>query len=71
MTTKTDVLIGLLKYSDNGPTATEVVAREANVPVQIANNILRGLREIGLIECENELIELTSNQRVKLAIHAI
>ena len=71
MTTKTDILIGLLQHSDNGPIATEIVAREANVPVKVANNVLRGLREIGLIECENELIELTSNQRVKLAIHAI
>jgi Holliday junction resolvase-like predicted endonuclease/predicted transcriptional regulator len=71
MTIKTDILIGLLKHSDNGPIATNIVAREANVPVQVANNVLRGLREIGLIEYENELIELTSNQRVKLAIHAI
>ena len=71
MTTKSDVLIALLKYSDKGPAAIGIVARDANIPVQIANNVLNGLREIGLIECENELIELTSNQRIKLAIHAI
>ena len=71
MTTKTDVLISILKHTNSGPVATEIIARDANVPVQVANNVLRGLREIGLIECENELIELSSNQRVKLAIHAI
>jgi Holliday junction resolvase-like predicted endonuclease len=71
MTAKSDVLIALLKYSDIGPAAIDIVAREANIPVQIVNNVLNGLREIGLIECENELIELTSNQRIKLAIHAI
>ena len=71
MTAKTDVLIAILKHATSGSAATEIVAREANVPVQVANNILDGLREIGLIECENELIELASNHRVKLAIHAI
>ena len=71
MTTKTDVIISLLKHTNSGPVAEEAVALEANVPVQVANKVLMGLREIGLIEVENELIELSSNQRVKLAIHAI
>ncbi|MBA7679777.1 hypothetical protein ES703_88081 [subsurface metagenome] len=71
MTAKTDVLIAILKHTNSGLAAKEVVAREANVPVQVANNVLRGLREIGLIECKNGIIEVSSNQRVKLAIHAI
>ncbi len=71
MTTKTDVLIAILKHTTSAPAAKEIVAREANVPVQVANNVLRGIREIGLIECENGIIEVSSNQRVKLAIHAI
>jgi len=71
MTIKTNVLISILKLTKSGPAAEEAVAMDANVPVHAANNVLRGLREIGLIECENEQIELTSNQRVKVAIHAI
>ena len=71
MTAKTDVIISILKYTNIGSAAKEVVAQEAKVPVQVANSVLGGLREIGLIECENELIEVSSNQRVKLGIHAI
>jgi Holliday junction resolvase-like predicted endonuclease len=71
MTAKTDVLISILKNTNSGPAAKEIIARDANVPVQVTNNVLKGLREIGLIECEDELIEVSSNQRVKLAIHAI
>jgi Holliday junction resolvase-like predicted endonuclease len=71
MTSKTDVLISILKHTNSGLAAREVIAQEANVPVQVTNNVLRGLREIGLIECENGIIEVSSNQRVKLAIHAI
>jgi len=71
MAIKTDVLISILKLTNSGPAAEEVVARDANVPVHVTNDFLKGLREIGLIECENGKIEVSSNQRVKLAIHAI
>jgi Holliday junction resolvase-like predicted endonuclease len=71
MTARTDVLISLLKLTKSGSAAEEAVALDANIPVPVANNVLRGLREIGLIEYESEQIELSSNQRIKLAIHAI
>jgi Holliday junction resolvase-like predicted endonuclease len=71
MTIKTDVLISILKLTNSGPAAEEAVARDANVPVHVTNDFLKGLREIGFIECENGKIEVSSNQRVKLAIHAI
>ena len=71
MATKTDLIIAILKHTRNGAVPKEVVAREIRVPVQVINNIFRTLREIELIECENELIEASSNQRIKLAIHAI
>jgi Holliday junction resolvase-like predicted endonuclease len=71
MTTKTNVLISLLKLTDSGPAAEEAVAMDANVSVHIANKVLKEFRELGLIECENGKIEVSSNQRVKLAIHAI
>jgi Holliday junction resolvase-like predicted endonuclease len=71
MTNKTDVLISILKLTNSGPAAEEAVAMDANVSVHVTDNVLKGLREIGLIECENGMIEVSSNQRVKLAIHAI
>ena len=71
MTTKTDITISVLKHTNWGPVAEEAVAIDANVSVQVANKILRALREMELVEYENELIEQSSNQRIKLAIHAI
>ena len=71
MTIKTNVLISLLKLTRVGSSAEEAVAMDANVPVHVANDVLKGLREIGLVECENGKIEVSSNQRVKVAIHAI
>jgi len=71
MNKKNDTIIAILKHTSNGPVVKQIVAREANVPVQLANHDLVNLRENGLIEYENEQVELSSNQRVKLALHAI
>jgi hypothetical protein len=71
VTIKTDLLIAILKHSNDGLTKKNIITREANVPVTVANNIFWNLRELGIIEIENETIELTSNQRINLAIHAI
>ncbi len=71
MVAERDVLISILKLTNNGPVSEEVVAMDANVPVSVTNKSLKGFREIGLIEGEEGIIEVSSNQRVKLAIHAI
>ncbi len=71
MVAERDVLISILKLTNNSSVAEEVVAVDANVPVPVTNKILNRLREIGLIEGEEGIIEVSSNQRVKLAIHAI
>jgi hypothetical protein len=71
MTLKTNILTSLLNLTKIGLTTEEAIAIDVNLPVYVVNNFLRNLREIGLIEFENECIELSSNQRVKLAIYAI
>ena len=71
MVAERDVLISILKLTNNGPAAEGVVAMDANVPVPVTNKLVKRFREIGLIEGEDGIIEVSSNQRVKLAIHAI
>jgi hypothetical protein len=71
MAAKRDVLISILKLATKGPVAEEAVALDAGIPVSITNELLKGFREFGLIEGEEGIIEVSSNQRVKLAIHAI
>lgn len=71
MAVERDLLISLLKLTKSGTVGEEVVAIDANVPVHVANGFLQGFRENGLVEGEDGIIELSSNQRAKLAIHAI
>jgi Holliday junction resolvase-like predicted endonuclease len=66
-----NILISILKLTNNGPIAEETVAVDANVPVQVTYEILNNLRETGIIEGEDGIIKVSSNQRVKLAVHAI
>lgn len=71
MSAQTNVIVATLKHTINGPAVKQIVAREAKVPVLVAGNILSNLYEFGLIEYNSEQIELSSNQRVKLALYAI
>jgi hypothetical protein len=49
----------------------ELVASDAKIPVQDAEELLKRFRDTELIECRDRTIEASSNQRVKIAIHAI
>lgn len=71
MNTKTDIIIAILKHTNNGFATREIIAKAVNIPIQIADNNLRELHQKEFIEYDNEHIEQSSNQRVKLAIHAI
>ncbi|MCW4023166.1 MAG: restriction endonuclease [Candidatus Bathyarchaeota archaeon] len=71
MTAQTNVIVASLKHTVNGRAIKQIIAREAKVPVQVASNILDRLYEYGLIKYDNEQIDLSSNQRVKLALYAI
>lgn len=71
MVAEMDLLVSILKLTNGSPAAEEVVAMDAGVPVQVANKLLKGFRVNGLIEGVDGNIEVSSNQRVKLAIHAI
>jgi Holliday junction resolvase-like predicted endonuclease len=71
MTLERDILISILKLTKSGPIAEETIARDVNVPVQITHELLNKFRGAELIKWQNKAIEASSNQRAKIAIHAI
>ena len=71
MSTTTSVIVSILKKNNNGLTTRKSIAMDAKIPVNAVDSIASSLHESGLIEYNGELIELSSNQRVMLAIHAI
>ena len=71
MAIERDVLISILKLTKSGPIAKELVASDANVATQIVDELLERFRNAELIKLKEKTIEASSNQRAKIAIHAI
>ena len=71
MAVERNILISVLKQTKSGPIAKELVARDAHVPTQVTDEGLKKFRDAELIKWQNKTIEASSNQRAKIAIHAI
>jgi len=71
MTFERNFLVSVLKLTKGGPVAKELVAKDAGIPTQTADQLLKKNCEAGLIQWRHRTIEASSNQRVKIAIHVI
>ena len=71
MAVERNILISILKLTKSGPAAKELVARDANVPAQVTDEVLKKFRDAELVKLKDRTIEASSNQRAKIAIHAI
>jgi hypothetical protein len=71
MAVERDILISILKLTKSGPIAKEIVARDSNVSAQVTEEVLKKFRDAELVKLKDRTIEASSNQRAKIAIHAI
>jgi Holliday junction resolvase-like predicted endonuclease len=65
------LLRALLKSTMKGPIEEKRVSEEARLPIKCTHATLKELAKTELITLQNSIIELTSEQRVLLAIKAI
>ena len=70
MTVERNLLISILKLTKTGPVQRELVSRDARVPVQVADDILKKLLDTGLIRYKDGLVEMSSSQRARMAVRA-
>ncbi len=71
MAVERNILISILKLTKSGPAEKELVATDANVPAQVTEEVLKKFRDAELVKLKDRTIEASSNQRAKIAIHAI
>jgi len=71
MTVERNLLISILKLTKTGPVQRELVSREARVPVQVADKMLKKLSDTEFIQDNGQFIEVPSNQRVMMAVRAV
>jgi Holliday junction resolvase-like predicted endonuclease len=66
-----NLIISLLKLTKNGPILNKLINKDANVPLEFAEKLLRKLQSDGLIYLRKNVLEADSSQRLKLAVRAI
>lgn len=71
MNIERELIISILKVTKNGPSAIEVVIKEAKIASSIAEDLVKKLQNDGLLYLQNKLIEVDSLKRLKLAVHTI
>jgi len=71
MTIERNLIISILKLTRDGPVSNKLVNKDAKIPQQIAEKLLRKLQNDGLINVQKNVVEANSLQRLKLAVHAI
>ena len=71
MSIERNLIISILKLTRDGPISNKLVNKDAKIPQQIAEKLLRKLQNDRLIYVQKNVIEANSLQRLKLAVHAI
>jgi Holliday junction resolvase-like predicted endonuclease len=71
MSIERNLIISILKLTRDGPVSNKLVNKDAKIPQQIAEKLLRKLQNEGLIYVQKNVVEANSLQRLKLAVHAI
>jgi len=71
MTAEKNILLSLLTLSQNGPVRKELLAKNARVPAQTTDQLLRKLSEIDLVYEHGGIIDASPPQRVRMAVRAL
>jgi len=71
MATERSVIASVLKLTKTGPIQEELLRKDARVSVQVLDEALRKLLKDGFIRQRRGLVEVSSNQRVSMAVQAL
>jgi len=71
MIAERELLISLLKLTPLGPVQKRLVSRDAHLPTLAAEELFEKLTSEGFIAQRKNLVEASSNQRARMAVHAV
>ncbi|MEM2936596.1 MAG: hypothetical protein QW231_05420, partial [Candidatus Bathyarchaeia archaeon] len=60
-----------MKLTKEGPVQRDLVGRDAGIPKQVLNRVLRKFSGVGIIQLKGEVIEASSDQRFEMALRAL
>jgi len=68
---ESDLLISILNLTRDGPVSQKLINNEANLPAALVEELLRKLQDDGLVYLHESILEVTSVQRLRLAVRAL
>lgn len=71
MNVEREVLVTILKLTKNAPIHYSLVGKNARIPTQISEGVLRKLADGGLVRWKGKVLEVSSGQRVRIAVQAM
>lgn len=71
MTVERKILIAVLKLTKKGPIEYSLVGRDARIPTQTAETLLKKLVDTALVKWKGKVLEASPGQRVRIAVQAI
>ena len=71
MTYERKILTSFLRLTKSGPVQEYLISKDAQIPRQITEKVLKKLYDEGLVERKKGIIEASLDQRIKIAIQAI
>jgi len=71
MNIERNLIISILKLTQNGPISKEIVKKDTIVASEIAEKIFRKLHDSGLVYLRENFLEADSLQRLKLTVYAL
>jgi len=71
MNIERDLIITVLKLTNQGAVSHELIKKDAKIPSELVQRLLRKLQKDGLIYFSKNLVEVDSLKRLKLAVEAI
>ena len=71
MNIESDLLISILNLTRDGPVSQKLINNEANLPAGLVEELLRKLQDDGLVYLHESILEVTSVQRLRLAVRAL
>jgi len=66
-----EVLVSVLKATEEGSAQLEDVTREARVPLEVVREVLRRNSKVGIVQLSGKSVVVKGEQRLKVAVRAI
>ncbi len=71
MSAKREILVAVLKLTREGPIDYSLISKNARIPTETGEKLLRNLADNGFVRFRAKVLEVSPDQRVRIAVEAL